>query len=421
MNKRQKVIRIGLGLLSTLLLTALPAQAAITAFLDSPSAGPQAGDDLVSGWAFAVVDEAPVGVTVRVRIDGVTQNEMLCCSPRTDVQAANPGAPLETGFAGLLPYRELAVGPHTIGVEITATGCSPVVIERSVQVVKPGGRSFIQTMDFSQTNFTPSTHDFSAVDVKLSTATQTQTDDLAVTFSTASQALRITGPLVTSPRVFVANLNGAQEVQPVDTTASGTALFQVTNDGASLFYRVEVEALSSPLLLAGNASRTAAAHIHLAPAGANGDIVFSLSPDLPDGPPFLWQGSLSLIGQPEARDALFAAELYVNVHTEAHPGGEIRGQIVANARNCQDPSLPVFSPAGPLPNIVPPVGAGPGQGTATGGCRVFSGLGPIECAPAWQISPAGFPTPCVWIAETSECVGCGPNNENAGLCTNTCR
>ena len=52
------MIRIGLflgGLLSALLLIVLPSQAAIMASLDNPNAGPQAGDNLVSGWAFAVV------------------------------------------------------------------------------------------------------------------------------------------------------------------------------------------------------------------------------------------------------------------------------------------------------------------------------------------------------------------------------
>lgn len=129
------------------ILTVSSAQAAIMASLESPAAGPQSGNDLVSGWAFATVDNAAVAVTVRVRIDGVTQNGVLCCSPRADVQAVDPDAPLNTGFASLIPYGELAAGPHTVGVEITAKGCDPVIIDRPIQVIKPGGASFVQSLD----------------------------------------------------------------------------------------------------------------------------------------------------------------------------------------------------------------------------------------------------------------------------------
>ncbi len=63
------------------------------------------------------------------------------------------------------------------------------------------------------------------------------------------------------------------------------------------------------------------AHIHLAPPNTNGSVVFGLnSPDSPISDTWAID-TLSL------RD-LLRGDLYVNVHTSAFPGGEIRGQIV---------------------------------------------------------------------------------------------
>ena len=168
------------------------AQAAITAALDSPAPGPQSGNDLVSGWAFAIVDNAAVAVTVRVRIDGVTQNEVLCCNPRADVQAAFPNAPLHTGFASLIPYGELTAGSHIVGVEITAEGCEPRIIERLIQVIKPGGASFIESLDFSGADFVATPDGFRADNVEIRSAGEATTNNLTLSFSSAAQSLFVT-------------------------------------------------------------------------------------------------------------------------------------------------------------------------------------------------------------------------------------
>lgn len=65
------------------------------------------------------------------------------------------------------------------------------------------------------------------------------------------------------------------------------------------------------------------AHLHNAPAGSNGPIVFAFATgewDLSGA--FVWSGLTA--GQV---DELFAGNIYANFHTTDYPGGEVRGQI----------------------------------------------------------------------------------------------
>jgi hypothetical protein len=72
-----------------------------------------------------------------------------------------------------------------------------------------------------------------------------------------------------------------------------------------------------------------AAHIHgPAEAGKNAGVIFPLSTkDVPFTSPF--QGSATLPDDKAAAlaSALSGGQAYVNVHTAANPGGEIRGQL----------------------------------------------------------------------------------------------
>ena len=70
------------------------------------------------------------------------------------------------------------------------------------------------------------------------------------------------------PRCFAATLDGAQEVPPVETDASGLAEVALGGkDRTKLQYQVTVEGLSGPVT---------AAHIHMAPAGENGEPIYEL-------------------------------------------------------------------------------------------------------------------------------------------------
>lgn len=125
-----------------------PLLAAIQLFLENPT--PQqtvSGISLVSGWVFSTRANTPI--QVRLRIDGQpTDISIPCCVSRGDVAAAFPGiAPLATGFGAAVNYGELSAGVHTVGVEITAPGEMPLLVDHTMTVVKPGALNFVPTLD----------------------------------------------------------------------------------------------------------------------------------------------------------------------------------------------------------------------------------------------------------------------------------
>jgi hypothetical protein len=134
---------------------------------------------------------------------------------------------------------------------------------------------------------------------------------------------------VTVSERFMATLSGASSrPTPITTTATGTAEFTYVADLATLFYRIDVGSIDSVTL----------AHIH-APAdtGSNAGVVLNLFLGPTKGPGFsgtLAQGVGGDLGAPAGMtmDSLLVllrnGHAYVNVHTRAHPAGEIRGQLV---------------------------------------------------------------------------------------------
>jgi hypothetical protein len=144
---------------------------------------------------------------------------------------------------------------------------------------------------------------------------------LAVGFATVSAQ---------GSRRFSAQLTGSQEIQDPDvvTDATGQAEFRVRSQGSELTFTISVSGLEN----------VQAAHLHLAPAGQNGMIVVGLFASDKPGPVdgVLAEGTITeadlvgpLAGQPLSAlvDEIRARHIYVNVHTEAYPAGEIRGQL----------------------------------------------------------------------------------------------
>ncbi len=105
-------------------------------------------------------------------------------------------------------------------------------------------------------------------------------------------------------------LSGAEEVPPVKTAGSGSGSFRLAEDGT-------VSGSVTTKDVPGTA-----AHIHLGAKGKNGPVIVPLDK----------KGDTYSV--PEGRKLTAAqvkawkdGELYVNVHSAAHKGGEVRGQI----------------------------------------------------------------------------------------------
>jgi YVTN family beta-propeller protein len=148
---------------------------------------------------------------------------------------------------------------------------------------------------------------------------------LAIDASTAEQP--VPALFDACPEMFRAQLNGDQEVPRVPTTsASGEALFVVSADEASLSFQLSVTGL--------DAAQITGAHIHFAPPGVGGPVVVPLATSgfTPPLRGMLTASDLSPEGGvntfADLIAALRAGNTYVNVHSLAHPSGEIRGQIV---------------------------------------------------------------------------------------------
>lgn len=111
---------------------------------------------------------------------------------------------------------------------------------------------------------------------------------------------------------YSAVLDGLQEVPPHPTPAAGTGTF--TLDAAKvLHYSISFTGLLAP---------QTAAHIHgPAAPGTNAGVLFPL----PNGSPIA--GTVGPLNATQEAN-LNAGLLYVNVHTQLYPGGEIRGQIL---------------------------------------------------------------------------------------------
>jgi CHRD domain/PEP-CTERM motif len=126
--------------------------------------------------------------------------------------------------------------------------------------------------------------------------------------------------------MFTAALNGAQEVPPTPSLATGTGAFTLNAAQTQLTFNVNYTGLGSSFL---------AAHFHNAPVGVNGGIVrgMVIGPDGPGGSPNgsfagVWTSTDSSPLTPALVTELLAGRLYFNVHTSTFGGGEIRGQIL---------------------------------------------------------------------------------------------
>ncbi|HKD38803.1 MAG TPA: CHRD domain-containing protein [Myxococcaceae bacterium] len=143
----------------------------------------------------------------------------------------------------------------------------------------------------------------------------------------AALALTACGGSSGNTTKFTATLNGASETPAVATAATGTATFTVS--GTMVNYSITASGLS------GNAT---ASHIHVGPTTVAGPVVLPFN-NINNAP----GGSVTISGTFTSTDVvpqtnppinnlddllaqMRAGNTYTNIHTAAHPGGEIRGQ-----------------------------------------------------------------------------------------------
>ena len=106
-------------------------------------------------------------------------------------------------------------------------------------------------------------------------------------------------------------LSGDNEVPPVKTMASGSGAIAIAADGA-VVGSVKTTGIAG-----------VAAHIHTGATGTNGPVIIPLTKGA-DGE---WSVPPGAKLTPEQMKSFKAGDLYVNVHSDANKGGEIRAQL----------------------------------------------------------------------------------------------
>ncbi len=132
-----------------------------------------------------------------------------------------------------------------------------------------------------------------------------------------------------APHTFKAYLSGKQVVPSVMTQAKGEAVFKLEKDGTELAYTLKDTGIEN----------VTSAHIHFGYKGKNGAPVINLFTGPKKEGKFSGVLSRGMITAKDLHGSLQGktisdvvkmikdGELYVNVHTDKYPDGEIRGQI----------------------------------------------------------------------------------------------
>jgi len=123
-------------------------------------------------------------------------------------------------------------------------------------------------------------------------------------------------PSLAAPESFTVALTGAMEVPSVDTPAKGSAKISYDPSTRVVNWTITYSGLSGPATMA---------HFHgPAAQGENAGVqVWLTEKGKPVESPIKGQATLT----PDQAKDFAAGKWYVNVHTEQHPGGEIRGYV----------------------------------------------------------------------------------------------
>jgi len=125
-----------------------------------------------------------------------------------------------------------------------------------------------------------------------------------------SLALAACAGMMSSGKTVNVRLTGAEEVPPVMAQGSGSGSFTIGEDGA----------VSGSVTT--NGVQGTMAHIHQGAKGQNGPVVVPLTKN---GDTYSAPAGAKL--NDSQMQAFRAGNLYVNVHTAANKGGEVRAQL----------------------------------------------------------------------------------------------
>ncbi len=128
---------------------------------------------------------------------------------------------------------------------------------------------------------------------------------------------------------FSTNMNGSAEVPPNASTATGSSTCVLNDAGTQLTVFVQFQNLSA---------NYSASHIHgFSAPGVNSGVRFGFTPTLSNGNRNgVFNGTWNLTATDVTN--MIAGLCYVNIHTTAFPGGEIRGQLAVDNAVSNTPS-----------------------------------------------------------------------------------
>ncbi len=151
----------------------------------------------------------------------------------------------------------------------------------------------------------------------------------------------IRGQLLPPTQVFLrSNFSGLNEVQPIESEASGGALVEVSENG--FVVSGSFDNLQSAL----NTNIAGGIHIHEGNAGVNGGVEYLISTTLDADSlngVFLPRMNRFDAEETDVR-ALIEGNRYFNIHSQVFPGGELRGQILQEINFFPSASPEILSP-----------------------------------------------------------------------------
>jgi hypothetical protein len=122
-----------------------------------------------------------------------------------------------------------------------------------------------------------------------------------------------TDPVVSNTVSFASTINGASEVPSNASTATGSATASFDKTTKILTLSMTYTGLTATNM-----------HIHKGPIGVGGGVLFGLG-TAPFSSPVSYTSPALSVNQ---EDSLMNNLYYLNIHSAAFPGGEIRGQIL---------------------------------------------------------------------------------------------